>query len=164
MAGRFADGWVPQLLTLDALDERMDDLRRGASLGDRSIDDVRVALNLRTCAIDDAERAREYARSQIAFMIAVYGPFYRQAIADAGWADLTDTVRSRWHDGDREGAIEAVSDDLLDELVAVGTPEAARRQIERFEAIDGLDVVQVSFFGQMDAEERRATLDAVAPE
>jgi len=164
MTGRFADGWVPQLLPIDGLEDRLDDLRRGADLGDRSVDDVRVAHTLRCCAIEDGATARAYARSQVAFMIARYGPYYRQAIADAGWADLTETVGERWQEGDKEGAVAAVSDELLDDLVAVGTPEEAREQVERFAAIDGVDSIQVGFFGEMDREEQRATLDALAPE
>ena len=164
MTGRFADGWVPQLLPIDGLRERMDDLRRGADLGDRSIDDVRVALHLRCCALEDGDVARAYARQQIAFMVALYGPYYRKAIANAGYSDITDEISSRWRDGDREGAYEAVTDELLDELVAAGTPDEARKQVERFEAVDGLDAIQVSFFGGMDDDERRKTLSALAPE
>jgi coenzyme F420-dependent oxidoreductase len=164
LTGRFADGWVPQLLTIDGLRARMDDLRRGADLGDRSVDDVRVALLLRCCAIEDGERAREYARRHVAFMVARYGPYYRKAIADAGWSDLTDEVSSRWQEDDREGAYAAVSDELLDELVAAGTPADAREQVERFEAVDGVDAIQVGFFGGMDEGERRTTLDELAPE
>lgn len=164
MTGRFADGWVPQLLPINGFKERLEDLERGAELGDRSLDDVRVAHTLRCCALEDGDHARDHARSHIAFMIAIYGPFYRQAIADAGWEDLTEEVRSRWQDGDREGATEAVTDDLLDDLVAAGTPDEAREQVERFEAIDGVDAIQIGFFGRMDREEQEQTLEELAPE
>ncbi|MFB6172827.1 MAG: TIGR04024 family LLM class F420-dependent oxidoreductase [Haloarculaceae archaeon] len=164
MTGRFADGWVPQLIPLDGLDARMDDLRRGADLGGRSIDDVRVAHTLRCCATDDGSTARSYARSQVAFMIARYGPYYRQAIADAGWESVTETVSERWQDGDREEAVAAVPDALLDELVAAGTPDEVREQVERFEALDGVDAIQVGFFGQMSRDEQEQTLTALAPE
>jgi coenzyme F420-dependent oxidoreductase len=163
LAGRFADGWVPQLVPYEAFRDRIEDLRRGAELGDRSVDDVRVAYHIRCCALDDRGTAREYARSQVAFMIAVYGPFYRQTIAEAGWQSITETVRDRWTDGDRSGAIEAVPDELLDEVVAAGTPEEAREQVERFEAIEEVDAVQVGFFDGMDDAERRRTLEALAP-
>jgi len=163
MAGRFADGWVPQLLTRGLIEERMEDLRRGADLGGRSAEDVRVALNFRCAALEDGEQARQHARNHVAFMIARYGPYYRQAIADAGWEDVVSTVTDRWDDGDRGGAAAAVSEDLLDELVAAGTPEEAREQARKFEAIDGLDVLQVSFFGGMDEAERRETLAELAP-
>lgn len=163
LTGRFADGWVPQLLPIDGLRTRMDDLRRGADLGDRSTDDVRVALLLRCCAIEDGDRAREYARQHVAFMIARYGPYYRKAIADAGWSALVDEVSSRWEAGDRNGASAAVSDDLLDDLVAAGTPLTARNRVERFEAIEGVDAIQIGFFGGMDETERRTTLTELAP-
>ncbi len=163
MAGRFADGWVPQLIPYDGFLDRIDDLRRGAKLGDRSIEDVRVAYTLRCCALEDGDTAREYARSQVAFMIALYGPFYRQAIAEAGWETVTGTVRETWLDGNRTEAIAAVPDDLLDEVVAAGTPETVRRQVERFEAIDAVDAIQIGFFGGMDGSERRRTLDALEP-
>lgn len=164
LTGRFADGWVPQLIPYDGLLDRITDLRRGAELGDRSIDDIRVAYTIRCCALEDGETAREYARSQVAFMIALYGPFYRRAIADAGWEETTETIRETWLDGDKAGAIAAVPDELLDEVVAAGTPETARKQIERFEAIDAVDAVQIGFFDGMDEAERRRTLEALAPQ
>jgi len=163
LAGRFADGWVPQLIPYEGFLDRIEDLRRGADLGDRSVDDVRVAYHLRCCALEDGETAREYARSQIAFMIALYGPFYRKAIADAGWEGVTETVKGKWHDGDKEAAIDAVPDALLDEVVAAGTPAKVEAQIERFEAIDAVDAIQIAFFDGMDDSERRRTLEALAP-
>ena len=163
MAGRVADGWVPQLIPYDGFRDRIGDLRRGAELGERSVDDIRVAYTLRCCALEDGETAREYARSQIAFMIALYGPFYRKAIAEAGWEDVTETVRETWLDGEKSAAIEAVPDELLDEVVAAGTPAEAREQVERFEAIDAVDSVQIGFFDGMDDAERRRTLEARAP-
>lgn len=164
LTGRFADGWVPQLVPIDGLEARMEDLRRGAELGGRDVEEIRVAHSLRCCALGDGERARKLAREYVAFMIAVYGPYYRRAIADAGWADLTETVRSRWRDGDRDGAVEAVTDDLLGEVVAAGTPEEVRRQVKRFEAIDGVDAVQIGFVNGMSGEEHRDTLEVLAPE
>ncbi|MDR9381683.1 MAG: LLM class flavin-dependent oxidoreductase, partial [Natronomonas sp.] len=163
MAGRFADGWVPQLIPYDGFIDRLDDLERGAELGDRSVDDIRVAYTIRCCALGDGETARDYARSQVAFMIALYGPFYRQAIADAGWEDVAETVRETWLDGDKAEAIAAVPDELLDQVAAAGTPERANELIERFEAIDAVDAVQIGFFDGMDEDERRRTLDALAP-
>lgn len=164
MAGRFADGWVPQLLPYDQLVERLEDLERGAELGDRDVAELRVAPLLRCCATEDGDRAREYARSQLAFMISVYGPFYRGAIADAGWADLTETVRERWQESGREAAAEAITDELLEEVVAAGTPAEVREQVERFEAIDAVDAIQVGFPAGLSEDERDRTLEALAPQ
>lgn len=164
LTGRFADGWVPQLLPYGLLKERLEDLRRGCELGDRDPDEVRVAYTLRCGALDDREQARAYGRAQLAFMIAAYGPFYRQAIADAGWDESVETVVDRWNDGDRDGATNAISDDLLDAVTAAGTPDEVREQVQRFEAVPGVDAVIVNFFGQMSSDEQSQTLSALAPE
>jgi len=40
---------------------------------------------------------------------------------------------------------EELPDDLLEDLVAAGTPEEVRRTIERFGAIEGVDAVRTGF-------------------
>jgi coenzyme F420-dependent oxidoreductase len=163
LAGRFADGWVPQLFTPEALDDRLDDFRRGAELGDRDPEDMRVAVTVRSCVLDDPERAREVARRQLAFMIGAYGPYYRQSIAEQGFEAATDSVHEAWTEGDRETAVAAVTDEMVDRLVAVGTQETAEERLQRYEAIDGVDAVRIGFFGEMTAEERRRTTEMLAP-
>ncbi|MEF8778607.1 MAG: TIGR04024 family LLM class F420-dependent oxidoreductase, partial [Natronomonas sp.] len=120
LAGRFADGWVPQLFTPDGLEQRLEDLHRGAELADRDPSELRTSVLLRACALEDGEKARQLGRQHVAFMISVYGPFYRQSIAEQGYEDVVETVRSNWMDGDREAAIDAVDDEILDGLVACG--------------------------------------------
>ena len=162
LADRFADGWVPQLFTPAALANRMDDLQRGADLGDRNPDDLRVAVTVRSCALEDGDRAREVARRQIAFMIAAYGPYYRQSIARQGFESRTDAIHDAWADGDREAAVSTVSDGMVDGLVAAGRPDAVRETVARFEAVDGVDAVRIGFFGEMTDDERRATMEVLA--
>ncbi|MFC6834963.1 TIGR04024 family LLM class F420-dependent oxidoreductase [Halomarina ordinaria] len=163
LAGRFADGWVPQLFTPDGLRERLADFRRGADLGGRDPDDLRTALTLRCCALEDGERAREAARGQVAFMIATYGPYYRESVARQGHEDVTDEIHRLWEAGEREAAVEALPDGLLSDLAAAGTPEAVRETVERFAAVDGLDAVRVGSFGRLDHDARLATMEALAP-
>jgi len=164
LAGRFADGWVPQLFTPDGIRERLEDLRRGAEMADRDPDEVRTALTVRSCAMEDGEEARRIARTQVAFMIARYGPYYRQSIASQGWADTTDEIAERWEEGDQAGAIQALGDDLLEEVVAAGTPDEVRERVAAFDDVDGLDAVQVGFFAEMDEDAQRTTLETLAPE
>lgn len=163
LAGRFADGWVPQLFTPSALADRMEDLQRGASLGDRDTDALRVAVTVRSCALEDADRARGVAARQLAFMVAAYGPYYRESIARQGYDEETDAIVDAWTEGDRGEAVEAVTDEMLDELVAAGTPSDVRETFERFEAVDGVDALRVGFFGEMTAEQRRRTLEVLSP-
>ncbi len=163
LAGRFADGWHALMLTRDGIRDRLEDLRRGAELGGRDPDDVRVTFSVPCCALEDGERARDLARGHLAFYVGAMGTYYRESLARQGYEETADEIAANYASGDREAAMAAISDDLLDALGAVGTPEHAREQLERFEAIDGLDAVSVSFPRGADLEDIDATLEAMAP-
>lgn len=163
LAGRFADGWVPQLFTPDGLKQRLEDLRRGAELGDRDPDALRTSLLLRACALEDGERARRLGRQHVAFMVSLYGPFYRQSIANQGYERMVEVIRSHWQDGNREAAVAAVDDEVLDGLVACGTPDEVNAIVGDFAAIDGCDAVRIGWVGPAGDEAVESTMQAVAP-
>lgn len=175
LAGRFADGWVPQLFTPDGLRDRLDDFQRGVDLADSDAEgheegadvvdrDRRVSPLLRCCAHEDRAYARSLGRKSVAFMLGAYGPFYGQSVAEQGYANVVEEIRAAWNDGrDTDRMAEALPDDLLDDLAAVGTPDEVRSQFERFAAIDGVDAVRAGFVDGMSQEDKVGTLDALAP-
>jgi coenzyme F420-dependent oxidoreductase len=164
LAGRFADGWHALLLTPDGVRDRLEDLRRGAELGDRDPEDVRVTLSLTCAALEDGQRARDLARQHLAFYVGAMGTFYREALSRQGYEETAEAVATAWGSGDRDAALAAIDDELLRDLGAVGTPEAAREDLEKFEEIDGVDRVAVSFPRGAEQDELEATIDALAPE
>lgn len=164
LAGRFADGWHALLFTRDGFADRLADLRRGADLGGRDPGDVRTTFVLPCCALADGERARDLVRQHVAFYVGGMGTFYRDALARQGYEDVAETVYDAWQAGDRERAVGAVGDDLLDALAAAGTPEQVRERVAAFEALDGLDAVAVSFPRAAGRDAIDRTLRAVAPD
>ncbi len=163
LAGRFADGWHAIVFTPEGLRDRLGDLHRGIELGGRDPDDVRVSLSVTACALEDGERARELARGHVAFYVAAMGTYYRRSLARQGYASEADAIAAAWANGDREGARALVDDELLDALCAAGTPERARSELEKFDAIDGLDEVAVSFPRGASPAEIEATVEALSP-
>ncbi|WP_373189173.1 TIGR04024 family LLM class F420-dependent oxidoreductase [Halolamina sp.] len=163
LAGRFADGWHALTFTPDGMCERLADLRRGAEMGDRDPENVRVTLSLPCCALEDAEQARSLARQHLAFYIGGMGTFYRDALARQGHADTAEQIYDAWQAGERGTAVAAI-DPLLDDLAAVGSPEHARERLAAFGDIDGVDAVSVSFPRGADAEEIETTMVALAPD
>ncbi len=163
LAGRFADGWHGIMLTPEGMEDRIADIERGAELGDRDPDDVQVTAGVTCCALDDRERARELARQHVAFYVGGMGTFYRDALVRQGYDEAAE-IHDAWQAGDRERALELLDDDILDDLCAAGDPETARERVERYEAVDGIDAVAVSFPRGADEDEIRATMDAVAPD
>lgn len=163
LAGRFADGWHAIVFTPDGLRERLADLRRGIELGGRDPGAVRTTLSVTACALADGERARELVARHIAFYVGAMGTYYRESLARQGYADVAAEVATAWGSGDRERATALVASELLAELGVAGTPEQAREQLARFEAIDGLDAVAVSFPRGLSPEGIQATIEALAP-
>ncbi|MEY7851997.1 TIGR04024 family LLM class F420-dependent oxidoreductase [Natrarchaeobius sp. A-rgal3] len=162
LAGRFADGWHAIMLTPDGVADRLEDIERGAELGDRAPSAVRVTVGVTCCALADAERARNLARQHTAFYVGGMGTFYRDALVRQGY-DEAAVVHEAWQNGNRERALASVSDDLLSDLCAAGDLETAREQLERFERLEGVDGVAVSFPRGASEDEIEATMDALAP-
>jgi coenzyme F420-dependent oxidoreductase len=163
LAGRFADGWHALMLTPDGLADRIEDLERGADLGERDPDDLRVTLSLTCAALDDPERAREIVRQHTAFYVGGMGTFYRENLARQGYEETAHAVYDAWNEGDRERATAAIDDELLDDLAVAGTPEEARDRLESFAALDAVDAVSVSFPRAATGEEITSTIDNLAP-
>ncbi|PSP73674.1 TIGR04024 family LLM class F420-dependent oxidoreductase [Halobacteriales archaeon QS_3_64_16] len=164
LAGRFADGWHAILLTHDGFDERIADLRRGVELGNRDPADVRSTWALTCCALEDGERARRLVRGHLAFYVGAMGDYYRESLARQGHAETAEAITEHWQSGEREAAVAAISDELLDDLAVAGTPDRARKLLSEFGAIEGVDALAVSFPREAGSEEIEATIDALAPE
>lgn len=163
LAGRFADGWHALLFTHEGMKDRLADFDRGADLGDRDRASQRVTFSVPCCVLDDRERARDLTRQHVAFYVGGMGTYYRDALARQGYGDVATEVFEQWNGGDRETAIAAIGDDLLDAIAVAGTPEECRDRLARFEGIDGVDAVNVSFPRGAERADIEATIDALAP-
>jgi coenzyme F420-dependent oxidoreductase len=162
MAGRFGDGWAPQLFTKSGLEDRLEDLHRGAELADRDPDELRVSPIVRGIAAEDRERARERARSTIAFMLGAYGPYYGDSVAEQGYPDVVADIREAWQDRDTEAMAARLPDEVLDELAPAGTPEEVREWVADYAEIDGVDAVRIGFVDGMDETDKETTMAAVS--
>jgi alkanesulfonate monooxygenase SsuD/methylene tetrahydromethanopterin reductase-like flavin-dependent oxidoreductase (luciferase family) len=127
------------MLTRDGLNERLEDLERGAELAGKEPEDVRTTLSLTCCALEDGEHARDLVRQHLAFYLGGMGTYYRDNLARQGHEALAHGVYDAWNDGRREEATAMIDDDLLDSMAVAGTPDRARDLLEEFEALDGVD-------------------------
>ncbi|TSD14059.1 TIGR04024 family LLM class F420-dependent oxidoreductase [Haloglomus irregulare] len=162
MTGRFADGWVPQLFTADGLRDRLGDLERGAEMGDRAVDDVRVAPIVRTFAHEDGDHARSMARQMVAFLIGAYGPFYGNSVADQGYPDAVEEIRAAWEEKDTAAMAAALPDEALEAFAAAGTPEEVREHYREIAAVEGVDAVRCGFVAGMSQDDKEGTMAALS--
>ncbi|QSW99001.1 TIGR04024 family LLM class F420-dependent oxidoreductase [Haloterrigena alkaliphila] len=162
MAGRFGDGWAPQLFTKEGLEGRLEDLERGAELADKTLEDLRVAPIVRAIASEDREAARAKARSTTAFMLGAYGPYYGNSVAEQGYAEVVEEIRAAWGDRDTEAMAAALPDDVLDDLAPAGTPDEVQEWIEEYASIEGVDAIRLGFVNEMSEDEKTTTMETVA--
>lgn len=89
-----------------------------------------------TCPTADAGTARAIGRRMIATYLTV--PAYAAFHAWLGRAEVLRPVLDAWAGGDRKGALAAIPDSLVDDLVVHGRPEACRERVAEYRAA-GLD-------------------------
>lgn len=163
LAGRFADGWHGLMLTPDGTRERLEDVARGAALGDRRPDDVRTLLSITTAALPDGERARDLVRQHLAFYIGGMGTYYRDSLARQGYEDRAHAIYDAWQAEDRAAAMEHLDDEFLDRLGLAGTPEAVRQRLQDRWDVEGLSALAISFPRGADRDDVTRTMRALEP-
>ena len=71
-------------------------------------------------------------------------------------------MRRAWAAGDRGLAAAAITDEMLEQITVIGTPDECRRKMGRFRA-NGVDLPIVAFPHGASRDTMLGTLDALAP-
>lgn len=112
------------------------------------------------CAIHaDAATARREAKAQIAFYCLVRT--YDVVMALHGFQEQAAQARAAWQRGDRDGMIEAVTDEMLEVIGVAGTPEEVRQRVaEQFSDLYERPLLYSPSFG-LDPARLQENLDAI---
>jgi alkanesulfonate monooxygenase SsuD/methylene tetrahydromethanopterin reductase-like flavin-dependent oxidoreductase (luciferase family) len=137
MTGRVADGWIPHNVPFVRLDEAFEAVAGSAREAGQDPDGIDVAPYVPAAVSDDADEAYRAVRSHVAYYVGS-GEGYRRAVAGL-FPEAAETVADRWREGDRDGAREAVTEEMVDALGVAGTPEAARDRLRDVLALDAVD-------------------------
>jgi probable F420-dependent oxidoreductase len=123
LAGREADGAIINWLSAD-------DVRTVAPYVREADPAKEIVARIFVCPTDDAERARAIGRRMItAYLnVPVYAAFHQWL----GRGDELAKMWDAWRAGDRQGALDAVPDSLVDELLVHGSPAACRDHVAAY--------------------------------
>ena len=114
-----------------------------------------------TYVTDDVAEARDRERPHIAFYIGGMGVFYHQYWRRIGFAAEADRIREAYLSRDRDGAARLVTDEMVDAVTIIGTPDECRVKMQSFfEA--GVDEVRV-VLNEQDKSRYLETIRALAP-
>ena len=126
-AGRHADGLMLYLCAPERYRRAVDRMRRGALASQRDPADVSVSVLVPVFVHDDLTVARQAARE---FLVHYAGmPQYAKAFDASGFAAEMTGVRGALAAGDRDTAMAALSDRLLDDVLLVGPPARCRDRL-----------------------------------
>jgi probable F420-dependent oxidoreductase len=120
MGAREADGVIINWLSADDVKTVVAEVGPGKE----------VVCRIFVCPSDDAERVRPAARFAMASYLNV--PVYSAFHDWLGRGLLLADMRERWAAGDRKGALDAIPDEVVDDLVVWGTPEQCRARIDDY--------------------------------
>jgi probable F420-dependent oxidoreductase len=149
-AGELGDGVCLNQLGPEHLPTVLGEVRAGAEGAGRD-PDMPVVARLFCLVTDDAPAAREAVRRTFAPYIAtsVYNRFYRWL----GFAEEAEAVRGALAAGDRAGAVAAVSDRVLDTVVAIGDADGVAARVQAYvDAGVTVPVIQCLAPGRAEAE------------
>jgi alkanesulfonate monooxygenase SsuD/methylene tetrahydromethanopterin reductase-like flavin-dependent oxidoreductase (luciferase family) len=135
LAGSHADGWISgPLNTLKYLTEvAHPNLQKGMAAAGRAATGFERCV-MKPCVIhQDAKYARALARHAIALYATL--PYYDIVLQPMGFTEATQAIRAAMQRQDIPGMLNAVTEEMVDALVLAGTPDDVHRQLEPWEGL-----------------------------
>ncbi|MGW5880416.1 LLM class F420-dependent oxidoreductase [Nocardiopsis terrae] len=151
LAGREGDGAIINWLSSE-------DVRTVAPIVREFGEDKEIVARIFAIPDTDADTAREIGRWAISAYLNV--PVYRAFHEWLGREELGPMWKA-WDDGDRKGALAAIPDSVVDELVVHGPAEYCRERIEAY-AQAGVTTPMIAPIGP-PAQDPAAVIRALAP-
>ncbi len=161
MTGELADGWLPIFLVPGRMDAALAELKSGAESAGRSLSDIAISPQVSIYVTDDIPAARDRERPHIAFYIGGMGVFYHQYMHRIGFGHEADLVREAYLGRDRDGAAKLVTDEMVDAMTIIGSPQRCRDQMQTFFDA-GVDEVRL-VFNEPDKESIFQAVKSLAP-
>jgi probable F420-dependent oxidoreductase len=118
--------------------------------------DCELIARVFVCPTADADLARQIGRRLIAAYLTI--PVYAAFQAWLGRSEVLRPMQDAWAAGDRKGALAAIPDHVVDELLVHGRPEDCREQVEQYRA-SGLDTPVLMVVPTPGVDEARAVRD-----
>jgi len=149
LTGEIADGWLGTSFVPEGAGAYFAELDDGLARSGRSRRDLDICQGAEVAFADDEESLRGMVaarKKELAFSLGGMGSkstnFYNRAYSRQGWAEAADEIRERWQAGDRDGAAELVTDEMVLATTLIGTESMVRQRL-RVWCDAGVDTVRL---------------------
>jgi probable F420-dependent oxidoreductase len=154
LAGREGDGAIINWLSADDVSRVAPIVRQFGPNDDGT--EKEIVARIFVAPGVEAETARGFGKFAIAAYLNV--PVYAKFHEWLGRGDELAGMWSSWKGGDRQAALDAIPDSLVDELIVHGPPEACREQIGRY-VDNGVTTPALAILPFPGIDQRRALRD-----
>jgi probable F420-dependent oxidoreductase len=152
LAGREGDGAIVNWLSAD-------DVARVAGIVNAEGQGKQIVARIFVCPSEDREQVLPAAKFAMAAYLNV--PVYKAFHEWMGRGEQLAEHWERWDAGDRKGSLEAIPDELVDQLIVNGSPDACRAHIGRY-VENGVTTPALMIMGFAGVDVREA-VRALAP-
>ena len=120
LAGRESNGAIINWLSADDVKQVAPEVGAGKE----------IVARIFVCPSEDAQTVRNLGKFAINSYLNV--PVYAKFHEWLGRGPQLKAMWDAWSSGDRKGALAAIPDEVVDDLIVHGSPEACREQIQRY--------------------------------
>lgn len=149
LTGRIADGWLGTSFVPEAAAAYLDHLDAGLAESGRTRADMDVCQGAEVAFAADEDELRPMLAGRkrgLAFSLGGMGSastnFYNRAYSRQGWSEVSTAVRERWQAGDRDGATELITDEMVLATTLIGTEDTVRSRLATWRDA-GVDTVRL---------------------
>ncbi len=131
LTGELADGSLPLNYAPHGLHEVVEGIATGAQEAGRSPADVQIGLIMHCCVCADKAVALRSVRQTLSF----YGrmPYYNRLFARQGFEKEAAGIMAAAEKNDMAAAAEAVSEDMAEQVAALGSRQECQQKLDEFE-------------------------------
>ncbi|MFH8572556.1 LLM class flavin-dependent oxidoreductase [Streptomyces sp. NPDC017993] len=162
LTGEVADGWLGTSFVPEGAGQAyFSHLDKGLATAGRKRTDLDICQGAEVAFAEDEDALRAMVagrKKELAFSLGGMGSattnFYNDAYSRQGWAETAAEVRERWQCGDRDGAAELVTDEMVLGTTLIGTEDMVRERLRVWRDA-GVDTVR--FYPAGETLEARLT-------
>lgn len=130
LAGEIADGVILYLFTPNGVREAVAQVHDGARAAGRDPNEIDVVIRIPVALDEDEQFLSFMMRRMTAAYVMV--DVYNASVSRQGFAEEAKLLSERWRGGDRDGAAQAVTDEMLEEFYVFGDAGTCHKKLERF--------------------------------
>ncbi|MGW5150502.1 LLM class flavin-dependent oxidoreductase [Rhodococcus koreensis] len=161
LTGEIADGWLGSSFVPEGARAYLDPLEAGATRAGRTLADLDISQGAEVNFVDNEKALSAVVatrKKELAFSLGGMGStktnFYNAAYSRQGWREVAADVHQLWQSGDKDGATDLITDEMVLTTTLIGTEEMIRNRLTTWQNVG---VSTVRFYPAGETTERKVT-------